>query len=219
MIKINIKEWIRRDEFEAFNSFDNPCYTLTSRICVSNLLRLHNEQKYSFFIMYMYCINMACNRNPSFLYRIIDNEVYCYDKINISAVIKNNSGKLVTVEIPCNYDFAVYYANALNIINKAKKNNEKAFENNVANVIYVSCIPWISTTSMTHPLPSPNNKMSLSIPRFAWDKYIEDDGDWYVNMNICVNHALVNGEELAKVFVDTQDEINKLSNVIGDERL
>ena len=52
---------------------------------------------------------------------------------------------------------------------------------------------------MVHPIKN-GDEVSSSVPRIFWDKYIEEDEKYYLNLNFTVSHALVDGEDLSKAF-------------------
>ena len=58
------------------------------------------------------------------------------------------------------------------------------------NDFYMTCIPWLSIESMTHPLID-NDYASLSCPRVCWDKYREENGKIIMTLNITVSHCFV----------------------------
>lgn len=67
---------------------------------------------------------------------------------------------------------------------------------------------------MTHPIKY-EDKESTSVPRIFWDKYVLDDSKYYLTLNITVSHALVDGEDLAKVFERIRKYSLKFKNTIN----
>lgn len=65
------------------------------------------------------------------------------------------------------------------------------------NVMYVTSIPWISFTNITHPIHlSPID----SVPRFAWGKYFESEGKILMPLSVQVHHALMDGYHVGRYF-------------------
>lgn len=71
---------------------------------------------------------------------------------------------------------------------------------------YITCIPWLSYLSMSHPIPD-NNPSSSSVPRICWDKFIKEKGKYFLVLNITVSHALVDGKTLSDAFKDRKSVV------------
>lgn len=78
---------------------------------------------------------------------------------------------------------------------------------------YITCLPWISVESFSHPLPD-NNYESSSCARVGWDKYREENGKCVMLLNITVNHCFVDGKRLSDVFKAVQTNFDDAENLL-----
>lgn len=69
-------------------------------------------------------------------------------------------------------------------------------------LLYITSIPWISFTNITHPIQmTPVD----SIPRISWGKYFEESGKVKLPLSVQVHHALVDGIHVGKFFNNIQE--------------
>lgn len=61
-------------------------------------------------------------------------------------------------------------------------------------VVYLSCLPWLRFTSLTHPVRGADDV----VPRIAWGKLHEQGGRVTMPVNVQVHHALVDGVHLGQ---------------------
>ncbi|MDE6661299.1 MAG: hypothetical protein K2J93_05710, partial [Anaeroplasmataceae bacterium] len=96
-----------------------------------------------------------------------------------------------------------FYQNCHQTIEAVKnqtKVNDGYNDNENYDVYYITCLPWLSYTAMTHPIPD-NMKESCSVPRICFGKYTEQaDGRYSLSFNLTVSHALVDGYPCSKAL-------------------
>ncbi|MFA5449247.1 MAG: CatA-like O-acetyltransferase [Clostridia bacterium] len=215
MKEIDIDTWNRKTQYEWFNSFLQPCFSINSEIDVTNLLKVCKDNKKSFFIAFMYIISQVSNKNEAFLYRLLENKVVKFPKVSPSFVILNDTEQLTTQIVEFSENFNEFYEIAEKEIHKRKKEicESKQFNSPRLDLLFISTIPWISVTSITHPLPL-QDKSSLSIPRILWDKYTQRNDKFFINLNVNVHHALMDGKEVCDFFVEVQYALEHLAKKI-----
>nr|WP_278001293.1 CatA-like O-acetyltransferase [Clostridium botulinum] len=95
-----------------------------------------------------------------------------------------------------------FKSNALKEIEKTKNNITIKDEPGRDDLLYITSIPWISFTNITHPIQmSPVD----SIPRISWGKYFEESGKIKLPLSVQVHHALVDGIHVGKFFNNIQE--------------
>jgi chloramphenicol O-acetyltransferase type A len=62
-------------------------------------------------------------------------------------------------------------------------------------MIFLSCVPWFSFTSATHPV---DVRSGDSIPRISWGRTIERDGRTLMPVNLQLHHGLADGLHVAQ---------------------
>ena len=68
---------------------------------------------------------------------------------------------------------------------------------------FVSCVPWISYTSMVQPVPVPAD----SNPRITWGKYFQQGEQTVMPVTLLAHHALVDGIHIARFYEALDREI------------
>ena len=65
--------------------------------------------------------------------------------------------------------------------------------------------------------PIPDDKVSQSIPRICWGKYVLNGARYEMNLNITVSHALVDGRQLCTAFEEIQKAVNDCEKIFKRE--
>lgn len=69
------------------------------------------------------------------------------------------------------------------------------------NHYFMSCLPWIRFTSLSHAM---NIDKTDAVPRISWGKYQSQDLATLMPVQIQVHHALVDGEHLGLFYQQLQ---------------
>ena len=200
---IDPKSWNRYSPYKWFSTFSNPTYGFNVKIDVSNVVLFSKKTKTSFFINFMYLVNLALNEIEPFRYRVVNGEIRLYEYIDPTWTVRienidtfdNARGKFFK-------EYKKYYEFNKDITENLKKNNtvkEGYNDGEDYSDYYITCIPWLSFLSMSHPIPN-DDVSSYSVPRICWDKYECVDNKYYLTLNITVSHALVDGKSLSDAF-------------------
>lgn len=205
---IDIKTWKRRDNFIFFSKFLNPCITITSEVDCSVTKKRASENRQSFFISYLYSILKAANEVEELRYRIKrDGQVVLYDYLDVLAPIQiDEDGKFVTVRIPWNTDFELFYKGAEKIIGDAKQadSNPYAYTEELDplddlnyNVILVSATPYLYFTAVTHTQEHENGS---DFPLLNVGKAVTKEGRLVMPVAINIHHGLIDGKHIGEFF-------------------
>jgi len=81
-----------------------------------------------------------------------------------------------------------------------------AFDGLRADVLYMSCLPWLDFTHVDHPVSSAID----SVPRVAWGKIVPSGERHTMAVNIQAHHALVDGRHLSAFAQAAQDQVDSL---------
>lgn len=198
---IDVKNWVRKNQYDWFSTFENPTYGFCVKIDVSEVVRFSKETKTSFFTNFLYIIMRTINETEPMRYRIVDDKVMLYDKINPDFTIKTQDGCFNNAGFDYTNNYQKFYDDCRKVIeeNNKKVNLDRTYNLPEYDKIYCSCLTSIDILSMMHPIKW-TDKSSTCVPRIFWDKYIKDNDKYYLNLNITVSHALVDGEDLASAF-------------------
>ncbi|WP_313806199.1 chloramphenicol acetyltransferase [Flavobacterium sp.] len=207
MKKLDLNTWNRKTHFEFFSQFDEPFYGVTITIDCSVAYEKAKEKGVSFFIYYLHKTLAAVNAIENFRYRIIENEVVVYDKINVSATIMRE-------DTTFGFSFMEYFEE-LNLFSQKSLEEIERIQNTpglitrdfdgLYNLIHFSSIPWLDFTSLSH---ARHFKFPDSCPKISFGKMTEGNGKKTMPMSIHVHHGLVDGFHVGQFAETFQNLMN-----------
>lgn len=193
-------------QYKWFRTFSNPCYGMNVKVDVSNLVRFSKSTGTSFFANTLYLVTKAFNSVAEMRMREVGGEIRLYDVINPTFTVMTDSGTFANAGFKMIEDYRGFYDKTRQII--AQKKSQTVFDDEYNDSsdyddYYITCIPWLSLESFTHPLPD-NNYESSSCPRAGWDKFRLENGRYVMLLNVTVSHCFVDGKRLSNVFEAVQ---------------
>jgi chloramphenicol O-acetyltransferase type A len=205
---LDIDSWNRKEHFHFFKKFDEPFFGMTANIDCTNAYTASKFLGASFFIYYLHKTLIAVNSIEPFRYRISDNRIAVWDRIDGSATISREDGTFGFSLVEFNSDFNQFNAGALVEIERVKNTPgliTRDFSDD--NLIHFSAIPWVDFTSLSH---ARNYSLPDSCPKISFGKMtLSDSGRRSMPMSVHVHHALMDGFHVGK-FIDVfQDEMKK----------
>ncbi len=196
----------RKESVEFFRDFVNPNVSVTCMVDASECFRRAKELGDKFFHHYLYAILRAINEIKEFHYRFTPSgEIAYYDKIDVLSPIKLPGHKsFTTLRFPYFSDRATFISSANKIIKDAEGLSSYGEEENLEeyDVILVSAIPDLAFTSISY---TQKHRRGNDFPLINVGK-MEADGK--MPIGICVNHAFVDGEHLARFYKLIQEYLN-----------
>lgn len=200
--RIDIEQWDRKDHFEFFNQFDEPFYGVCVNIECTSAYRFCKENKYSFFLYYLYQCLVASHRHEAFRLRVEGSEVFRYDRIDGGSTIGRADGTFGFGDFMYKDTFAEFHQEACKVMEKVR--SEKGLRRSGAgNVVRFSALPWIDFTALSH---ARSFGFKDSCPKISFGKVTSKEGHMIMPVSIHVHHALVDGFHLGQ-FIDTYQEL------------
>jgi chloramphenicol O-acetyltransferase type A len=205
---IDIDKWNRKEHFNFFHRMDYPHFNICANLDVTNFLDFVREHELQFYYAMIHASTSITNEIINFRYRIREDKVILHEKIHPSFTDieeENDLFKLVTVEMKDNvFEFAKYA--------EEKSINQKEYFalNELVgrdDLIYITCIPWISFTHLSHTISLNKND---SVPRISWGKYFAENSKVLLPFSVQVNHALVDGVHIGEYLSKLQEYIDNL---------
>lgn len=208
---IDVDIWKRKRQYKFFSAFPNPCYTVGKRIDVTNVVRYVKANRKSFFACFVYILTRVCNEFEGYHLRMDkENHVCRYTVIHPSYTVLLPDETYDTCMTEFVDDFEKMYQNIredIKRITSGELNHTALNEDERNDVFYYSCIPWIDVESYSNPLPL-DRPESLSIPRINWGKFVPVGERYEMYISFTVNHALMDGYELAKSILRLQEALD-----------
>lgn len=202
---LDLENWNRKEHFIFFKQFEEPFFGLTVEIDCTKAYATAKELGTSFFAYYLHKTIVAVNTIESFRYRIIDDAIYIFDTIDVSATIMREDKTFGFSLIKYSPDFEVFATNTLNEIERIQNTSgllTREFPDN--NLIHFSAVPWINFTSLSH---ARSYTFPDSCPKISFGKMmIADDEKRTMPISIHAHHGLMDGYHVGQ-FVDCFQEL------------
>ncbi|MFK7001175.1 chloramphenicol acetyltransferase [Flavobacterium oreochromis] len=201
--KINIENWNRKEHFDFFSQMEEPFHGITVTIDCTLAYQKAKEQGISFFIYYLHKTLKTVNAIENFRYRIIDKELYCYDKINASTTVIRSDKTFGFSLIEFKEDIHVFNEMAQKEIERIQ-NTSGLFTRDFSetNLIHFSALPWINFTSLSH---ARGFSYPDSCPKISFGKLIDQDNKKTMPLSIHVHHGLIDGYHVG-LFLEKFEE-------------
>ena len=169
--EVDLNKWNRKSQFDFFKDYDIPFFNITANVDVTNLHLFCKNRDLPFFLSSLFYSTKAINEIEEFRYRIKEDGVICYDKIDAGSTIlmdDNTFSFCYFKYIDDVQQFIKAGNKELEILKKKKGLDPKL---NADNLIHYSSIPWISFTSIQH---ARKFRTGDSIPKLVFGKYYKD---------------------------------------------
>lgn len=214
-MELDITKSNRYKQYKWFNTFSNPTYGINKEIDVTDLVNYVKKEKKSFFVCFLYILTKGLNSIPELRIRYVNNKIIMYDDINPSYTVMTDSGTFENVTSINHDNFKDFYDEVKKDVENAKhktKVKETYNDGLLFNEYYITCLPWLDFTSITHPIP--DNRESLTVPRVCFGKYTRVDNRYKMMLNITVNHEFVDGYPLSQAFLNIEELLNNIESVL-----
>lgn len=177
---------------------------------VTRFLAFTREHHLSFYYSMIYAVTDVVNSIDEFRYRIREGKVVLHDKIHLSFTDmdrepENQLFKMVTLDL--SNDIATFVQEA----GEKSRNQQEYFD--AANLsgrddlIYITCLPWISFTHMSHTI---SLKRDDAVPRISWGKYYKEGDRVLLPFSVQVHHGLMDGYHVGKYLEALQVYLNEM---------
>jgi chloramphenicol O-acetyltransferase type A len=205
MQQIDINNWSRKEHFEFFYRMDYPQFNVCMNIDVTRLVAFCKEEKLSFYYAMIHAATKAANETENFKYRIRDGKVVLHDTVHpsftqIDESVSADLFKILTVNFTDNIHEFVKAAEMENAVQKLYFDPQKLTGRD--DLLYITCIPWVSFTQISHPVSLDRND---AVPRISWGKYYHDGDRILLPFSVQGHHALMDGLHVGKYIEKLQE--------------
>jgi len=201
--KLNLDNWNRKEHFLFFKQMDEPFFGVTVPIDCTNAYAKAKELGVSFFTYYLHKTLIAVNTIESFRYRILNDEVYIFDRIDVSATILREDKTF-------GFSYMEYDEN-LNKFSEITKTEIARIQNTTGlitrefpeNLIHFSAVPWVNFTSYSH---ARSFSFPDSCPKVSFGKMMNENGKKTMQIAVHVHHGLMDGYHVG-LFISRFEEL------------
>ena len=203
--ELDITTWNRKEHFEFFSKFEEPFFGTTIQFDCTRAYDKSKELGVSFFTYYLHKTLVAVNKTENFRYRIHDEKVFIYDKINVSSTILRDDKTFGFSEIEYDENLNAFIENYNTEATRVKNTSGLFTREYNENIVHFSALPWINFTSISH---SRSFTFPDSCPKFSFGKITAENDKKLMSMSVHVHHGLVDGYHLGLFF----EEFERLMN-------
>ena len=205
MKQIDMDNWARKEHFDFFYKMDYPQYNICMDIDVTRFLSFCKKEKLSFYYSMIYAVTKIANESENFKYRIREGKVVLHDFIHPSFTdmdpsVSDDLFKMVTADFTDNIHEFTKAAESENLNQKTYFDTRKLIGRD--DFIYITCLPWISFTHLSHTISLNRND---AVPRISWGKYYHNGDKIMLPFSVQVHHALVDGIHVGKYINKLQE--------------
>ena len=203
---IDIENWNRKEHFHFYSKFTEPFFGVTVKVDCSRAYAKAKEKQVSFFLYYLFRALKAANGTDNFKYRIIDNQVYEFEKVTASPTINMSNGTFGFAYMDYVENEDEFYQKALKEIETVQNTNSLLTAVSGENVIHFSAVPWLDFTSISH---ARNFSHTDSCPKISFGKMTETNGVKSMPVSIHGHHALMDGYHIGQFVEQFQKLMNE----------
>ena len=188
---IDMDNWKRKAHFDFFHSLDFPQYIVCMNIDITHFLEVVRRNNLSLYYSLIFAVTTVANECENLRYRIRGGRVILHDKTHPSftdIAPGDDQFKIVTMDLT---------GDLLGFTSLARAASQSQIDyfpdaesEQRDDLIYITCLPWISFTGMTHTIRlNPDD----AAPRISWGKYFRENDRVLLPFSVQMNHALADG--------------------------
>ena len=192
---IDLETYPRRSHYEFFKAMAYPYVGLTANVDVTNILAAVKKHGGSAFLGYLWVAANAANSVPELRQRIVEDKIVEFDHCDTAHTVALPDGTFCNCATDCRRSFEEFLIYGAERQEEAKKRHGFVQPgDDETNLMFVSCVPWVSFTQVIQPTPYPAD----CNPRIVFGKYIREGERTLMPLHIQCNHALVDGFHLGE---------------------
>lgn len=198
---ISIEEWERKQHYQFFKNFDYPQFNVCANVEIGHFMQYIRSKGYPFFGSLLYYAVRQANQIREFRYRIRGEAVVEHDKLHPSFTVMGDNGLFTFCTVDYKEDFTEFIENLQFQMDQARQEPSLKSQPERDDLIYVTSLPWVSFTSITHPI---HMHPVDSIPRISWGKYFIENDRLKLPISVQVHHALADGAHVGSYLEGLQ---------------
>lgn len=197
--------WKREEHFQLFSKMDYPLFNICAPLDITTFYTFVKQQKEPFFIAFLYLAVKAANRIEEFRSRVRADGIYLHDTVHPSFTVMGADDLFGFCYADFSEEYSRFKGDAVEAMENAK--NRGGLDENVRrdDYLYITCIPWISFTSISHPV---SLSQTDSVPRISWGKYEDREGRKWIPLSVSLHHGLADGFHTGRYFQLLQEYLD-----------
>ena len=209
---IDIENWPRRDIFHFYGRMDYPQYNICADLDMSRIMPYLKIHRLSVFKTVLYVVCRAANAMAELRHRIRGEQVIEHDTVHPSFTVLTDDKRFGFCAVEYTEKMGVFFERVGEGITAAKTHPVLTDEPGRDDYLFVSSLPWIRFTSISHPI---HMHPADSVPRISWGKHVTENGKICMPLSIQVHHALVDGYHVGQFFNRVQELFDRPEKLLA----
>lgn len=205
---VDLATWKRRQHYELFRRYENPCFNLCAEVDVTALARAcAAPDGPSFFLASLHRSLVAANEIEELRTRIRGDQVVVHEVIHGGSTVLMPDETFVFAYFDYHPELSRFAAAAGEVLERTRRGPgrlEPAAGRD--DLIHYSVIPWVSFTSFAHAR-APGHRES--VPKIVFGKHHEAAGRRLLPVSVEVHHALADGLHVGRFFERFQHHLDR----------
>ncbi len=209
MKQIDIDTWPRKKHYEFFKAFDAPHFNVTATLDVTKLHTHAKTTGQSFFKLFLYGAVKTANAIPELRFRMRGDAVVEHDVVHPSFTVMMDDDVFNFCTVSYKEAFPEFVEDVTARMEEAKQNVHVGDEES-DDLLYITSVPWVSFTSISHPT---HDQQHDSVPRIAWGKFMPSGERMMMPLSVQAHHALVDGVHVGRYYERLQVWLDDLADL------
>jgi len=199
---LDLDTWPRRRHFELYRGLDYPHFGLCAEVEIGAFQAAVKAAKLSFTSAAAWVLARAANEMSEFRLRIRGGQVVEHEVVHPSFIVLNEQELFSFCTVPYCADLREFCALAAERMAQVQAEPVLADEPGQDDLLFMTSLPWVSFTSMQHPI---HMHPVDSVPRIAWGKFLQREGRTCMPVAVQVHHALMDGLHVGRYYQRVQE--------------
>ncbi|MGB3717680.1 MAG: chloramphenicol acetyltransferase [Candidatus Promineifilaceae bacterium] len=213
MRQIDLQTWSRREHFKTFGKYDHPHFNICANVDLTRFYPIVRRRGISFTATIVYILTRTANSIPEFRYRIRGQGVIEHETVHPSFTVLLDGDVFSFCSVNYTEDFPLFAERVSERIAYVREHPIVTDEPGKDDQLFMSAMPWVSFTSVMHPL---HMNPPDSVPRIAWGKFFEEGLILKMPLSVQAHHALLDGIHLGKYYSLVQEYLDHPEDLFVD---
>ena len=210
---IDLDAWPRRRQYDFLKDYAYPHFSLCANMDITVFYPKAKNSSSTFTIALVYVLSRAANEIAEFRCRMRADQVVEHETVHPSTTVLTDGDLFSFCSLDYFADFSTFAENAAKRFVYIKKNPVVENVPGRDDFLYMTSLPWVSFTSMMHPL---NLNHIDSVPRFAWGKFFKEGERLKIPLGVQAHHAMMDGIHMGRFYQLVQDYFDNPDSCLGD---
>lgn len=205
----------RRKHFDFFRQMDQPHFSLCANVDIAPFLEAVRQLKRPFTPAMVYLLSRTTNDIPAFRQRLRGDQAVEHERISPSFTVTTDvSDTFSFCTVPYQASPGAFIVAAQAAMERMRTHPSFEDEEGRDDYIFMSAIPWVSFTGITHAMHySPVD----AVPRISWGKYFVQGPQVMMPLSVQAHHAFVDGRHMGAFFMGLQDYLDRAGEILGEK--